>query len=62
MNARIHRSLTALLSGLAALSALLAATDPASLALDATTWAWLTVALAVANIAVTAARQVFEAP
>ena len=40
MSARIHRALTAILASLTGISALLAATDPASLEVSATTWAW----------------------
>lgn len=60
MTKRVHRGLTAALSGLTALSALLAATDPSTLEVSGTTWAWVAMGLAVATIVVTAARQAFE--
>ena len=61
MGKRVHRGLTALLASLTGISALLAATDPASLEVGATTWAWLAMGLAVGNLVVTAARTAFEA-
>lgn len=60
MTARIHRALTVVLASLTGISGLLAATDPATLNVDATSWAWAAVVLAVGNIVVTATRQAFE--
>ena len=62
MNKRTHRALTAILAGLAALTALLSATDTAALGMSPTTVAWTGVALAVAIIVTTVIRQAFEAP
>lgn len=61
MNKRIHRSLTAILGSLTGISALLAATDPASLGLEPQAWAWCAVVLAAGNVLVTAFRTAFEA-
>ena len=60
MTAKVHRALTAILASLGGVSAILAATDPASLGVDATSWAWAAVLLNVGVIVVTAARQAFE--
>ena len=60
MTARVHRLLTSVLASLTGISALLAATDPASLGVDPQTWAWVAVILSVATVTVTAARQAFE--
>ena len=61
MNKRQHRALSALLGSLTGISALLAATDPASLDVSKNTWAWLAVGLSVASVVVTAVRQAWEA-
>ena len=60
MTAKIHRALTAAISGITGLTALLAATDPNSLQLSGTEWAYITLGLAVINIVVTAFRQAFD--
>jgi len=60
MTKQWHRLLVGLTGGLAGLTALLAATDPSSLELSQTSWAWITVALAAANVVVNAFRQAFE--
>ena len=62
MNAQIHRGLTSILTGIAALSGLLSATDTAALGMTPTTVAWLGVGFAVASIVVTGIRQAFETP
>lgn len=59
MNARIHRATTSVLTSLAALSALLSATDPSTLEVSQVTWAWCSVVLAVASVVTTGIRQFF---
>lgn len=60
MNKRTHRALSAALGSLTGISALLAATDPASLDVSAHTWAWVAVGLSVATVVVQAVRQAWE--
>lgn len=60
MTARVHRALTAALGILTGLSALLAATDPKTLQVDQTVWAWIAVGLAASTVIVTAVRQAME--
>lgn len=57
MTKRIHRATTSVLTSLAALSALLSATDPSSLGVSPTAWAWAAVVLAAASVCVTGVRQ-----
>lgn len=56
MNKTIHRWVTALLAGLAAVSGLLTATDPSGLDVSAQTWGWIMLLLGIAQIAVTVVR------
>ena len=60
MTKRVHRALSAALGSLTGISALLAATDPASLGVSGQTWAWVAVALSVATVVTQAMRQAFE--
>ena len=62
MSAKVHRALTAILASLTGISALLAATDPSGLGVEAQAWAWIALVLSVGTIVVTAARQAFDTP
>lgn len=60
MNKNVHRALTGLLGSLTAISALLAATDPAGLGVSMRAWAVIALGLSVATVIVTAIRQAWE--
>jgi len=60
MTATVHRILTAVLASLTGVTALLAATDPASLHTSPVAWAWGAVVLSAATVVITATRAAFE--
>ena len=60
MGRNIERGLVGLLATLTAVAALLSETDPSTLNVDAITWNWVVLSLAVSTLVVTGATRFFD--